>query len=247
MAKPKIILLDIEISPNVSYTWGGKYEVNVIEFMREWEILSFAYKELGKRKVHCVARVDFKDYTENSLVKAAWKVLDSADVVIAHFGDSFDIPKLRAKFLEHKLPPPTPFKTIDTVKIARSQFKFTSNKLNDLAKTLQLGQKKETGGINLWFQCMQGNKSAWSRMKAYNKHDVVLLEQVYERLKAWFPAHPNFALLADRPGCPVCASAHVQRRGYYVMKTRKAARFQCGACGAWFSRALSKEEKAKAA
>lgn len=236
----RVICLDIESSPALGWCWQ-KYETNILKFEKEWELLSFAWKELGKKQVHCIARPYYKDTTDKSLTKDVWEILNYADVVIAHNGDKFDVPKLRAKFLEHGLPPPKPFKTIDTRKIAKAHFLFNSNSLNDLAALLKMGAKKETGGIDLWFGCMLGDTKAWRKMIAYNKHDVVLLEKVYERLKPWHPSHPNLALHADLPptACPVCASQRVQRRGYQVMQTRKAARLHCQGCGHWFSRSIA--------
>lgn len=232
--RPKVYLIDIETSPNLGWSWG-KYEQDVIRFAKEWQLLSFAYKELGRPGVKCFARPDYKDKTDRSLTRDAWGVLDGADVVIGHNVDKFDNRKLRAKFVEHGLAPPRTYKTVDTLKIARSQFAFNSNKLGDLAVTLGLGRKLRTGGIDLWFDCMEGNPKAWARMVAYNKQDVVLLESVYEKLKSWYPSHPNLALFEDRPGCPVCSSLKVQRRGFNVMKQRKSPRYHCQNCGHWFT------------
>lgn len=232
---PRVILLDIENGPNVVYTWG-KYEQNAIKKIRGWELLCFAYKELGRGKVKCVARPDFNDKSDKSLVRAAWGILDGADVVITQNGDRHDLPKLRAKFVEHGLPPPTPFKSIDTKKIFKSQFSFYSNSLNDVSQELSLGEKLDTGGFELWEGCMAGDPKSWAKMKRYNCHDVVLLEAAYERVKAWAPSHPNLALYEDRPGCPVCSSLKIQRRGFHVMKLRRSARFQCQSCSTWFSR-----------
>jgi hypothetical protein len=238
---PKIYLVDIENSPSLGWTWG-RYETDILKVERDWQLLSFAYKELGRGQVQCIARPDFRDKTDKSLSRAAWGILNSADVVIGHNLDKFDHRKLRAKFVEHRLPPPRPYRTIDTLKVARKHFAFGSNKLNDLAQTLGLGAKVKTGGIELWFACMSGDKAAWRKMVAYNKSDVVLLERVYERLKAWDTTHPNLALYENIPGCPVCSSPRVQRRGMRVNRTTKTPRFQCSDCWHWFSsHAVAKE------
>lgn len=237
----KVICLDIETSPNVGYTWG-RYDQAVIKQIRGWELLSFAYKELGRGKVKCLARCDFKDKSEKTLVKEAWKILDDCAAAIAHNGVRFDFAKLRAKFVQHELPPPRPFKEIDTKKIAKSHFGFYSNSLNDIARDLGLGEKIETGGFELWEGCMANEPRAWAKMKRYNAHDVTLLEMVYLKLRAWHPTHPNLALV-DIGGtvtdCPVCSSEKVQRRGYNVARTRRQARLHCQDCGHWFNRALS--------
>lgn len=240
MSNGRVILLDIETSPSVGYTWG-KFDQTVIKPVRGWEILSFAYKELGRGRVKCIARPDYKDKTDKALVKDIWKILDDSSAVIAHNGDRFDIVKLRAKFVAHGLPPTRPFKQIDTKKIAKSHFGFYSNSLNDIARELGLGEKVQTGGFDLWEGCMAGDAAAWRKMRKYNAWDVTLLERVYLKLRSWHPTHPNMALL-DIGGavtdCPVCSSEKVQRRGYQALRMRRAARFQCQDCFHWFSRAL---------
>jgi DNA polymerase elongation subunit (family B) len=237
---PKVIVLDIETSPNIVYTWG-KYEQNAIDQVKGWELLSFAYKELGAGKVKCVARPDFKDKTDKAITRAAWVILEGADVIITQNGDRFDLPKLRAKFAQYNLPPCRPFKSVDTKKIAKSHFGFFSNSLNDIARDLSIGQKMQTGGFELWKGCMAGDAKAWAKMRRYNSWDVVLLEKVYERLKAWHPSHPNLALYEDRPGCPVCSSLKVHRKGYRVNQVRKALRYQCQDCSHWFARSKALE------
>jgi hypothetical protein len=204
--------------------------------------LSFAYKELGAGKVKCIARPDFKCDTDEMLVREVYKILADCAAVIAHNGDRFDLAKLRAKFIAYNLPPTKPFKQIDTKKIAKANFGFYSNSLNDIARDLGLGTKLQTGGFELWKGCMAGDPAAWRKMRRYNSFDVTLLERVYMKLRAWHPTHPNLALL-DIAGtvtdCPVCSSDKVQRRGYQVLRTSRAARLHCQGCGHWFSRALS--------
>jgi hypothetical protein len=237
----KINLLDIETSPNVVYTWG-KYEQNAIKRIKPWEVLSFAWKELDKGRVQCIARPDFSDRTDRALVREVYKIMGSSDVVIAHNGDRFDVTKMRAKFVQHGLEPTKPFKTIDTKKIAKSQFGFYSNSLNDIADELGLGRKIETGGFELWEGCMSGDSKSWRKMIRYNKHDVVLLERVFMKLRAWYPTHPNLALIdigGTNTDCPVCTSESVQRRGYSVARVRRQARFHCQDCGHWFSRSAA--------
>lgn len=238
--KPRILIWDIETSPNLAYVWG-KWEQNVISFKKEWELLSVAYKWLGESQVYCVGRCDFKDSTDRALVDKVWQLLDESDVAIAHNGDQFDNKKIRAKFVEHGFKPPKPYKTIDTKKIAKNNFNFNSNSLNDLGQLLKLGKKVETGGFDLWLKCMAGDDKAWKKMKSYNKQDVVLLEKVYNKLKIWDEKHINLAALEDkRDACPICASAKVQKRGFYYARTTKRVRWSCMECGHWFSGTQSK-------
>lgn len=230
----KILIFDLETSPNIGYSWG-KWEQNIIEFVKEWELLCFAYKWYGESKTHVVSRPDFKDKTDKSITKALWKLFDEADVLIAHNGQQFDVKKAKAKFIEHGLTSPSPTKLIDTRVIAKRQFAFNSNSLNDLGKLLKVGKKAPTGGFDLWLGCMSNDKKSWETMKNYNKQDVVLLEQVYEKLKPWSTDTINLATYTGhKDGCPTCGSNKVQARGKSVAKTAVYKRLQCQSCGHWF-------------
>lgn len=205
----KIILLDIETSPNLGYVWA-KYQQDVIEYVDEWELLCWTVKELGGKSI-TRALCDVKN--EKQLVKELWGQFNGADVIIAHNGDEFDIKKSNTKFTFYRLPPPSFYKTIDTLKVARSKFAFNSNKLNDLANYLGLGEKAETGGFKLWKGCMEGDKKSWAKMKEYNAKDVLLLEKVYLNFRPWITNHPNISALIGKPACPTCGSTHIQKRG----------------------------------
>lgn len=240
--KPRVLFFDIETSPNLGYVWQ-KYETDVIAFKKEWELLCFAYKWQGQEKVHVVTRQDFRDKTDKVITQTLWSLFDQADVIIAHNGQSFDNKKSKAKFIEHGLPPPSPYKIIDTMLIARSQFNFNSNSLNDLGQLLKLGKKIPTGGFDLWLACMAGDKNAWKKMAKYNKQDVVLLEKVYEKLKPWTTRHPDMAVMVKKYGnCPVCMSPAIQSRGSERTKTGLKPRRQCQDCGHWFYGKTIKEK-----
>lgn len=229
--EPKILLFDIETFPNIGYTWG-KWEQNVIKFVKEWELASFAYKWLDDDKVTCISR---RTHHEKGLAVILADLFTQADILVAHNGDSFDIKKARAKFLQFGLPRPALNKSVDTKKIAKSQFSFNSNSLNDLGETLGLGKKVETGGFDLWLGCMGNKKKSWLLMEKYNKQDVILLEKVYLKLRAWSPTHPNVAVLKGKIGCPSCGSESTQARGFTVTSKTKQQRRQCQDCGSWFT------------
>ena len=235
----KVLLFDIEIAPIVGYTWG-LWEQNVIDTKEEWYMLTFSYKWLGEKKTHVRALPDYKTYkkdkkNDKELVSELWRLFDEADVVIAHNGDAFDIKKANIRFIKHALCPPSPFKSIDTKKVAKTCFKFDSNKLDNLGKYLGVGEKLDTGGFELWLGCMSGDKKSWKLMCDYNKQDVILLEKVYLALRPWMKNHPNLSVLDNKPhNCPNCTSSHVTHRGYGMNTKSKYERLQCQTCGAWF-------------
>lgn len=233
--KSKILFLDIETSPNLSYIWGH-YEQNALEVEEPWFLMSYSAKWLGgKQETKCL--MDYDGY-ENALtddvdlVNDIWQLLNEADIVIAHNGDKFDIKKLNTRFIFNGLTPPEPYRTIDTLKIAKRHFAFNSNRLDDLGEFLGLGRKIETHK-KLWFDCMIGDRKAWEKMKKYNAQDVKLLEKVYFEFLPWISNHPNLGMYSDELVCPKCGSDDIQFRGYSMNQTTKYRRFMCNSCGGW--------------
>lgn len=236
MTAPRVLLFDIENTPNRAYTWG-KWQQDVNRFEQEWWMLCFGYKWLGERRTHVVAQPDFPGYCrrkddDRHVVTKLRDLLDEADIVIAHNGDKFDLRKARARMLVHKIDPPSPSRTVDTLKVARRQFMFNSNSLGDLGETLGLGGKGNTGGFDTWLGCMAGDPKAWARMIRYCRQDVDLLEAVYLRMLPYIENHPNVALMGDKPeACCKCGSTlGMKSTGWRYYGVTKRRRFRCQEC-----------------
>ena len=234
----KILLLDIETHPIVAAVWE-LFETTAVWVESDTYLLSFSAKWYGgKTKTYCLPDFcGYRKYTDKDdkkLVGKLHELLNEADIVVAHNGDSFDIKKIRARFLVHGFDPPRPFKTVDTLKIAKSM-RFDSNKLDNLGRYLGVGRKIPNTGAKLWRDCGLGKRKAWGEMRRYNTQDVDLLERVYDKLKPWAKTHPNIALFKDRPGCRTCGSHHVKKDGFDYRVKRKVQQWQCLDCGHYFS------------
>lgn len=244
----KILLFDIENTPLISYTWGI-WEQDVIEVKEEWYILCFAYKWLGEKETHIIALPDFKGYKKDKkndyeLVKKLHELFCEAEIIIAHNGDAFDIKKANARFIQWGMEVPTPYKTIDTLKIARKYFKFDSNKLDYLGQYLKIGRKLPHTGKHLWFGCMEGDMESWKLMKKYNIQDVVLLEKVYYKLRGWQQNSPNLNLIyGGIYNCPKCGSNQTVKRGYNYTKVAIYQSYQCLNCRGWSQGEIIKKDK----
>ena len=219
-------------------------ETDVVYVDRPSHLMSFAFKWLDKKQFIVRTLADYPGYKKHprcdkALCQELHKLLTEADLLVGHNSDSFDIKKANSRFLYHRLPVPAPYKTFDTLKAARKTFRFDSNKLDTLSQTLFSEKKLPNTGINLWVSCLNGDLRAWKIMAAYNKRDVVLLEKLYLEVRPW-SNHPNLNLLTGHSACPTCQSMNVQARGLAIAKTRKRQRFQCQACGSWWSEALKK-------
>ena len=146
----------------------------------------------------------------------SWELLNEADIVIAHNGDKFDLPKLNSRFIVNGLNPPLPYQSVDTLRHIRRQFGFTSNKLDYVNKLLNLERKTDTGGFELWERCMLGEQVALDEMEGYNINDVRILEETYLHIRPWIKPHPNMGLFImdeNQHRCPSCGSADLQESG----------------------------------
>lgn len=240
VGSPKILLYDLETAPILGYTWG-MYEQNILKVVEESYILCFAYKWLGEKNTNIVSLDDFPSYKRNkkddkALVKKLHELMDESDILIAQNGDRFDQKWSNKRFIKHGLKPVSPYKSIDTLKVARKHFRFDGNNLDRLGEFLGLGRKEKHRGVDMWFDVMDGDKNAWSDMEKYAKQDVILLEQVYFKLRPWIDSHPNLNQynITQELKCPACKSYNIQRRGYAVKgRFSKAPRFVCKECGRW--------------
>lgn len=237
--KPRILLFDIETAPSLGAYFELYREGNIVWAEKDWYILCFVAKWLDSKEVITSALPDYPLYKRNreddkQVVKALWKLLNEADIVVAHNGDQFDIKKSNARFIEHGLKPPKPYKSIDTKKIAKQYFRFDSNKLDELGRHLGLGRKLQTGGHKLWQDCIKGDKKAWRKMVEYNIQDVKLLEKVYLKFLPWIQNHPNFNVyVGSENKCPNCGSKQLMRQGHAYSATGVFQQFNCKKCGRW--------------
>ncbi len=235
----RILLLDIETAPNTVHVWGlWDQNINLSHVMESSYVLCWSAKWLGERELMFSSM--HKDTAKQMLTKIH-TLLNQADAVVHFNGEKFDIPTLNKEFILHKMPPPAPYKQIDLLKLVKSKFKFLSNKLDFIAKSLGVGEKTKYISHTLWVRCMEGDEDAWEQMEHYNKNDVTIMEKVYQRLLPWMKSHANFSL-HQTAGlvCPNCGKAKYQRRGYAFTQLGKYQRYQCKSCATWF-RGVKKE------
>jgi len=155
-----------------------------------------------------------------------------ADIIVAHNGNSFDFKWLNYIFLKHGLDPVPPYKTVDTLQVARGNFYFTSNKLDFISQRLGVGAKVKHEGFGLWTKCMAGDDDAWKRMEKYNKGDVLVLEGVYKKLRPFMKKHPRI-INGEGIKCPVCGSFNLQANGFLTNLTGRFQRYKCLDCRRW--------------
>ena len=245
-ASPRILLIDIETAPILGYVWSlWKQNVGLNQIKEEWYILSYCAKWLHEPEI-MYRDVRENPHSDESLMEPLWKLLDEADIIIGQNGKAFDMPKIQARLIMAGHMPPRPYKVIDTLIMAKQQFRFTSNKLEWMTgesaglTTLKKNQHSKFPGFTLWAECLKGNPEAWDEMKEYNIPDVTSMEELYLKLRPWYVGHPNLAAYVESTEvlCPKCLSPDIKQHHetpFTFTQTGKYEMYHCNSCGG-FSR-----------
>lgn len=236
---PKVLLFDIETAPNKMMGWSlWNQNFGLNQIVNEWFLLSYSAKWLGQDEVlyeDMEGIVNTEDDTH--LMDSLWKLFDEADVIIGQNSKAFDVKKMNARWIMHGYLPPSPYKQIDTLDIAKRNFAFTSRKLEWMTDKLCENKKLTHGkfaGFELWKECLLDNPDAWLEMKEYNMMDVVSLEELYLKMAAWDNKHVNFNLYHEDNHKHVCrcGSHKVKESGFAYTGVSKFQQYTCLDCGA---------------
>lgn len=229
---------DIETSPNVVLSWRIGYKINLDHgnLLKERAIICIGYKWEGESQVH-VLHWD-ENQCDKKMLEEFLEVANSADELVAHNGDKFDMPWFKTRCLFHGLPTTPDYKTVDTLQWARRKFYFNSNRMDYIAKFLGLGGKIKTE-FGLWKDIVLNKcPKAMKLMTDYCKKDVTLLEQVWLRLSRMVRVKTHAGVLAgrDKWSCPHDSSTHVEMRKFRVTAGgTKQYQFQCMDCGSYYT------------
>lgn len=242
--KERIVTLDIETSPRIGLFFGSTYKPNIGKVIQESHVFGFSWKPLG-RKVQSCYIWDFplykKDPTNDIEVVKKWlEVVSNHHIVVGQNSRQFDDKVMMGRVIVHQLPPPSPFASVDTMADTKRVARYDSNRLDDVAKQYGFGGKAETGGIELWWACLQGDKKAQNKMVKYCERDVILTEKRYLRELPYYKTHPSLSLIRGHmEACPRCGGYKLQSRGYSYTTSNKYQRFQCQTCGRWSRKRLA--------
>ena len=230
---PKILLFDVETSFYHFVGWGTyKQYIQHYQITEHQYIISWAAKWLYDENVQSdvVTPKESKNRDDKRILKSIHKLLDEADIVVGHNGDRFDLRKLRWRFISQGMAPPSPFKIIDTLKVARREFFAPSYKQDFLTKYFKLENKIQTD-FQLWVDCEAGIPEKLEEMVEYNRHDVMGLEDLYLKIRPYIRNHPNLGVLMEDDICPTCGSKHLQETSsVYLTSANKFPVYKCEKC-----------------
>ena len=229
----KRLFFDIETSPIVAYTWrvGWKLNIGTDNIIQDWKIICISYGWEDEDKVHTLTWD--KNQCDKQMLIDFIKIANTADELVTHNGDRFDIKKIRTKCIYHRIPMFPNYRTLDTLKKAKSGFTFNSNRLNYIAKYLGVGAKLEHEGFNMWVKCMQGDKEALADMVKYCEMDIVVLQDVFLVMQSYIKQNQHVGTLnmGRKCDCPSCGSSEVTYLKLNVTSLGTPKRqFECDVC-----------------
>lgn len=243
--EPKFLFIDCETSPVTGTAWGI-YEQDLL-WHEMGEILMMGYMWGGEKRAHILSQRQYDGWTKNRsrerrLMEDIFNVLDEADVVIGYNAKKFDIKQINARFAKYGMIEPSGYHALDPLQMIKRSMTFPSHKLEDMAEYLKIGHKVQTGGKYLWKRCMEGDMDAWAHMEMYCKNDVVLVKDVYERLKGWDKSVFNYNFYTRVAlACKKCGSKDMKSRGRKFFRSGFRRDWLCTRCGHRFNGILEKD------
>ena len=192
------VTLDVERIPGRHSTWhrgqtitGPFWDLNEIKAwtgkrihaddVKEWpRTICAAWKWYGQEGVEFAAEWQVGGY--DGFMRAVWEVFDRADLIIGHNADRFDARHLMGGWAEMGLPAPSPYKVVDTLKIARGTFAYESNTLDALNKRLGIDAKTDKYDARIARAAVNGDKEAQARIEDYNRGDIVASEALFDQI-----------------------------------------------------------------
>lgn len=217
----KVLFLDLEVSASIVAAFSMFKHFSSPDHVIQFPyILTYAVNWLHEDsdKVECYGLDDFDTFdtdvrNDYELVTRLWKLLDKADIVVIQ-NSSFDVGYMNQRFAYHNLPEPSPYRVVCTLKANKKAMALPSNSLGYVTKYFELPHKKlHHEGISLWIRCMDGDIDAFASMKEYNIGDIPTLRELYLKIRAFIPNHPNVALYFGDQGkmrCSTCGSEHLE-------------------------------------
>ena len=246
MSNRKRLFFDLEVSPNIGFFWQSGHQISVgyDSIIKERAIICICYKWEGKDKVYHL-KWD-KNQCDKKLVQDFAKIANTADELVGHNGDRFDLKWFKTRALIHGVEVTPYITTFDTLKLAKSHFKFNSNRLDYISKLL-LGVGKEESGYDLWKDiCLKNSRTAMDKMIKYCKVDVIRLEQVFEKFRPYAKPKTNYSGIKSGQACPECSSERlVINKQSRLPSGNLKVYFKCNDCSTYHFKTIVQKKATK--
>ena len=198
----------------------------------EWpRTICAAWKWYDQADVEFAAEWEVGGY--DGFMRAVWDVFNDADLIIGHNADRFDARHLTGGWAEMGLPAPSPYKVVDTLKIARGTFAYESNTLDALNRRLGIDAKTDKYDARIARAAVNGDKEAQETLSAYNRGDIIASEALFDRLRPYARNIPHLGMWTDDElACPSCGSTMTATGKTVHANVQRYEHLHCPNCGA---------------
>lgn len=221
MKQPKILFWDVETKPVKFWGWRtGKQYLSHDQIVKgeKFDLICICYKWAHEKKVNEL-HWNLKTQDSTKMIEEFTKIIESADIAVAHNADKFDVKQFNTQRLLKGLSPVAWPISDDTLKAFRRYFAFPSYSLDYISNLLE-GKGKDRMCFQDWIDIVENKDPvALLKMIKYCKKDVSLLSKVYEKAKKFFK--PKFHVgvingLSKNDSCPSCGSLRSESKGKQV-------------------------------
>jgi hypothetical protein len=230
---PRVGVLDIETLPAETLTFAlFDQNISLEQVLTDVCLLSWAGKFLNEPEVYSdiLTSKEAPKKDTKRIVKTCWDFMSKCDVIIGHNLISFDGKLMNTFFLENNFVP-IKYTPVDTLLVAKTNFRFSSNKLAFINRQLGIREKLSNEGFVLWRRCLQGDQESLDIMMEYNIGDIFSTEQLFYKIRPYVKSF-NVALYneIDDYQCPVCGSLKLKSNGFYFTSAGKWESVVCEDC-----------------
>lgn len=231
MSSPKVLILDVETSPALVWTYSlFKPVIGIDQVVEPTRMICWAAGWADEKRIHFGSEwTDGPDH----IVKLH-RLWSEADAIVGWNSDAFDLGHIRREFREWGLPVPPPVRQIDLMKHVKKNYTFLSNKLDWVSRRLLDDRKVSVSMMSLYLRILEGDEKAMRKTETYNRKDTKLTRELYRMLEPELAQALNRGLWnGEEICCPKCGSTDLERRGYAYTQVSKFRRYVCRGCGSW--------------
>lgn len=216
----KLLYLDIETTPMLSYHYGTKKLFISAQQIKEHPKVSSVVLMWEYNRQPISYKWDAKNIDDTELLKEIVPILNKADLIIMQNGDRFDVPVLQDRLCQLKLPALKNIITFDTLKASRRSFMRAHHSLDSRSIRYGLGGKLPRDWDRI-IAIAEGDEKALKEDLLYNAKDVTDMRSIMWREFPYYSLPQRFLntlklfIHEDKPYCIKCAARRQSK--YKVM------------------------------
>lgn len=239
----RILILDVERLPGITqqYWWDrGDLKNRYIHYetvVRQPRTTIVCMKWYDRDEP--IELAEWDKGGRKAFLKKVHRLLEQADIVVGHNIDNADIPWLKGDMhIEAGLPPLPPFKTVDTLKVLRRQFKsgVPFKGLDAFCQIVGIPSKTDHYDRMAMERAVDGSVEDRERLTSYCTGDVIATQGLLDYLRPHITNHPTLFVDGESAMnvCNRCGSSETSPNAKrYVANVMTYTMLKCANCGGY--------------